>query len=216
MSWIVRIAIVGVAGVVALAAIASADRGASLSIDELRQFLLDEPHRESSPSVRDEFPQACSEELGLALETLAGGIPSAVSSRAAAALCQLRGIDEPLSSVHRRFHDSDREMTEPQWSLWLASSTEEWIRESGFAACLSELTIVRFEERIEVYEQIGAKSAADVMRRASAIRADVLAKEQPELPEGFRSLDDEFLECREEILTRSLLYALEHVHHFEP
>ena len=215
MSWIVRIAIVGVAGVVALAAIASADRGTSLSMDEVRQFLLDEQHRDSSPSVREEFPRARSEELGQALETLAGGIPSALSSRAAAALSQLRRIDEPLSAVHQLFHDSDREMTEPQWALWLASSTEEWIRESGFAACLSELTMVRFEERIEIYEAIGASRASDVMRRALAMREGLLAVERSGLNEDLRALDGEFLECREEIVTRSLLHALDHASHFE-
>ena len=216
MSWIMRIGSVGVAGVIALAAIASADRSSSLSLDKLRRILIEEEPVDPFSARLDPFSETHPEELGRALESLAAGTPSILSSRAAAALCGLRGIGDPFAVVRRQFHAADRQMTEPQWKLWVVDSTTKWVQELGFAACLSELTMVRFEERVAAYEEIGAQRAAEVMRRAFSQREIRIAEERPWLTEDFRSLDEEFMGCRQEVVTRSLQYALEHSSHFGP
>ena len=97
--------------------------------------------------VRSAFPSADSSEHVAALESVARGAITAASPCAAAAICQLVGLGDPLetaSSLHRR---SGSSLSEPQWLLWIAGYSYNWICSSGLNACYFSFPARQYADR---------------------------------------------------------------------
>lgn len=176
-------------------------------------------------SVRESCPDASDDEVRRALESVARGPYSSASSCAAAALCHLHGLDDPLDTAAYIFNESDEEPTEPQWFLWCAGYTYNWICNGGLSSCYYEFTARQYGDRIRVYDAIGATRAAEVMRAADRafgeagpppVVEDRSQHHSDEAAPRLEKLNPEFWKCGDEILTRALLYALEHPEHFKP
>lgn len=170
-------------------------------------------------AVRQACPEASNDELRAACDTVARGRPSRAAANAAAALCQLAGLGDPLNTANKLFNESDRQLTEPQWFAWIAGYSYNWICNSGLQACYFDFDDRQFADRIRVYEAMGASTAAQVMREADRAfgdsgpaptgegRVDAISDE---LNARLDALGSRFFACGDEIFTRAFLYALEH------
>lgn len=141
------------------------------------------------------------------------------SANAAAALCQLAGLGDPLNTANKLFNESDRELTEPQWFAWIAGYSYNWISHTGLQACYFDFDERQFADRIRVYEAMGASTAAQVLREADRAFGDSgpaptvegrVDARSDELHQRLDALGSRFAACGEEIFTRAFLYALEH------
>lgn len=175
-------------------------------------------------SLRAAQPDASEGEIGGALESVARGDFSAASSCAAAALCQHRGLGDPVERASELYND-DAELTDSQWVIWVASNSFGWILNSGLSACYYEFEARQYEDRIRGFEQIGATAAAEVMRRADAafgdggpppVAEDRSQYHSDEAGDRFEELAPEFWALSDEVSTRAYLYALEHPDDFTP
>ena len=176
-------------------------------------------------SVRSVFPQATADEIGAAAEEVARGAYSPASACAAATLCHLHGLGDPLDRAAELYNstESERELPEPVWFLWAAGSTYNLISNSGLSACYYEFEERQYADRIRAYEAIGAKTAAAVMAEADqAFGAggpppaveDRSAYYSEEAAPILEELAPRFWACDDEIFTRSFLYALDHAELF--
>ena len=175
--------------------------------------------------VRAAFPDAGNPELKTAFESVARGEISPASPCAAGALCHLVGLGDPLDTVFNLFNSSDSDLSEPQWFLWIAGYTYNWVCNSGLSSCYFEFPVRQYGDRIRVYEVIGAKGAAAMMKEADLAFGD---DGPPPVVEDRSSwfsddayarlgeLDSQFRVCGDEIFTRAYLYAMEHPSHFAP
>jgi hypothetical protein len=170
-------------------------------------------------AVRHACPEASNEDLSAACDTVARGRPTMASANAAAALCQLAGLGDPLNTANKLFNESDRPVTEPQWFAWIAGYSYNWIRHTGLQVCYFDFDERQFADRIRVYEAMGASTAAQVLREADRAFGDAgpaptvegrLAARSDELNERLDALWSRFFACGDEIFTRAFLYALEH------
>lgn len=170
-------------------------------------------------AVRHACPEASNDDLRAACDTVARGRPTMASANAAAALCQLAGLGDPLNTANKLFNESDRQLTEPQWFAWIAGYSYNWICNSGLQACYFDFDDRQFADRIRVYEAMGASSAAQVLREADRAFGDSGpaptgegrgAAISDELNERLDALLSRFSACGDEIFTRAFLYALEH------
>lgn len=141
------------------------------------------------------------------------------SANAAAALCRLAGLGDPLNTANKLYNESDRPVTEPQWFAWIAGYSYNWICNSGLRACYFDFDDRQFADRIRVYEAMGASTAAQVLREAdwafgaagpAPTGAGRAAAISDELYQRLDALDQRFFACGHEIFTRAFLYALEH------
>lgn len=173
--------------------------------------------------VRGACPDCADSDLAAALDLVARGRPTSASACAAAALCQLAGLGDPLDTAYRLFNASDRTLTEPQWFAWIAGNSYNWVCNAGLSACYFDFGDRQFADRVRVYEAIGAKAAAQVMREADqafgeAGPAPTLAGRQAaisdELDQRLKELSPRFWACDHEIFTCVFLYALEHAADF--
>jgi hypothetical protein len=174
--------------------------------------------------VRGACPDCPDEDLRAAFDSVARGRPTQASACAAAALCQLAGLGDPLDTASKLFNSSDRTLTEPQWFAWIAGYSYNWVCNAGLSACYFSFDDRQFSDRIRVYEVIGAKTAAQVMREADQAfgasgPASTLAGRQAaisdELYQRLKELSPRFWACDNEIFTCIFLYALEHPADFE-
>lgn len=170
-------------------------------------------------AVRKVCPGCSDEDLLAACEAVARGPRTAASCCAAAALCRLVGLGDPLDTVYQLIRESGRTLTEPQWFAWIAGYSYNWICNSGLSACYFGFDDRQFADRIRVYESIGAGTAAQVLREADAAfgpggPAPTLAGRQAaisdELDRRLEELNPRFWACDDEIFTCILLYTLEH------
>lgn len=170
-------------------------------------------------AVRGACPNCADEDLRAALDSVARGRPTKASACAAAALCQLAGLGDPLDTAYKLYNSSDRTLTEPQWFAWIAGYSYNWVCNSGLSACYFDFDERQFSDRVRVYESIGAKTAAQVMREAdqafgAAGPAPTLAGRQAaisdEIYQRLKELSPRFWACDNEIFTCVFLYALEH------
>ncbi len=170
-------------------------------------------------ALAEQFPAASDSERRSALERIARGPCSPASTRAAQALCRLAGLGEPHETAYRLYNKSEGAPTEPQWFLWNAGYSYNWICNSGLSACYFEFDDRHFADRIRVYEAIGAHAAAQVLREAdlafgpngpAASLEGRQAKISAALDATLDGLSRRFWKCGDEINTRSYLYALEH------
>jgi hypothetical protein len=170
-------------------------------------------------AVRHACPEASNDDLRAACDTVARGRPTMASANAAAALCQLAGLGDPLNTANKLFNESDRQLTEPQWFAWIAGYSYNWICNSGLRACYFDFDDRQFADRIRVYEAMGASTAAQVLREADRAFGDAgpaptgsgrAAAISDELYQRLDALGQRFFACGHEIFTRAFLYALEH------
>lgn len=170
-------------------------------------------------AVRGAFPECPDQDLLAALDAAARGPSTAASACAAAALCQLAGLGDPLHTAYNIFHEGDRPLTEPQWFAWIAGYSYNWICNSGLSACYFGFDDKQFADRTRVYEVIGAKVAAQVLRDADRVfgavgPAQTLAARQAaisdELWQRLKELSPRFWACGNEIFTCIFLFALDH------
>lgn len=163
------------------------------------------------------------DEIRAALDAVARGRASRASACAAAALCELEGLGDPLETASIIRNETDDELTQPQWFLWIAGYTYNWICNAGLAACYTDFDDEHYADRIRVYDAIGAVHAAQILREAdrtfgpqgppasSSARAQALTDT---LRQDLRDLSPRFVACDDEIFTRAFLYALEHPRDF--
>lgn len=153
------------------------------------------------------------------MEQVARGPKTRASANAAAALCQLAGLGDPLDTAYRLFHTPGRTLTEPQWFCWIAGYSCNWVCNAGLSACYFDFGDRQFADRIRVYDTIGATTAAQVLREADQALgttgpAPTLAGRQAaisdELEQRLRELSPRFWACDHEIFTCAFLFALEH------
>ena len=175
--------------------------------------------------VRSAFPDTGNPEIESAFESVARGPISPASPCAAGSLCNLVGLGDPLDTAFNLFNSSDSGLSEPQWFLWIAGYTYNWVCNSGLSSCYFEFPVRQYGDRIRVYEAIGAHGAAAVMREADLAFGD---DGPPPVVEDRSSwfsddayarigeLSSQFRECGDEIFTRAYLYAMEHPSHFTP
>jgi hypothetical protein len=170
-------------------------------------------------AVRGICPDCADNDLRTALNSVARGRPTRASACAAAALCQLAGLGDPLDTAYRLFNTSDHTLTEPQWFAWIAGYSYNWVCNAGLSACYFDFGDRQFADRIRVYEAIGAKTAAQVMREAdqafgAAGPAPTLVGRQTaisdELDQRLKELSPRLWACDNEIFACVYLYALEH------
>lgn len=170
-------------------------------------------------AVRGACPECPDQDLRAALDAVARGPLTAASACAAAALCQMAGLGDPLDTAYKLFHAGDRPLTEPQWFAWIAGYSYNWVSNSGLSACYFSFGDKQFADRIRVYDAIGAKVAAQVMRDAdlafgAAGPAQTLAGRQAASSDGLwkrlEELNPRFWACDNEIFTSVFLYALDH------
>ena len=99
-----------------------------------------------------------------------------------------------------------------------------WVSNSGLSACYFGFDDKQFADRSRVYEAIGAKVAAQVLRDAdqafgAAGPAQTLAGRQvavsEELWQRLEELSPRFWACDNEIFTCVFLYALDHPDDFK-
>lgn len=170
-------------------------------------------------AVRGACPDCPDHDLRAAFESVARGPLTAASACAAAALCQMAGLGDPLQVAYKRFNEGGRTLTEPQWFAWIAGYSYNWISNAGLGACYFEFDDKQFADRTRVYEAIGARTAAQVMRDAdqafgAAGPAPTLAGRQAAnsdaLDQRLEELSPRFWACDDEIFTCIYLFALEH------
>ena len=169
------------------------------------------------------FPSSSIEEQRDALNRVARGEPTPSSALAAEALCRIAGLGDPLETASLLFNESDDALTEPQWFLWIAGYSYNWVCNSGLTSCYFEFDERQYADRVRVYEAIGARRAAKAMRDAdrafgAAGPPVTLAGRQAMLTDDLRdqltAVNPRFWECGDEITTQSYLYALEHPEDF--
>jgi hypothetical protein len=170
-------------------------------------------------AVRGACPDCPDLDLQAALDSVARGPLTAASACAAAALCQMAGLGDPLDTAYNLFNKGGRTMTEPQWFAWIAGYSYNWVCNAGLGACYFDFDDKQFADRTRVYAAIGAEAAAQVMRDADqafgpAGPAPTLAGRQAaisdELHQRLKELSPKFWACDNEIFTCIFLYALEH------
>ncbi len=170
-------------------------------------------------AVRGACPGCPDQDLRVAFDAVARGPFTAASACAAAALCQMAGLGDPLNTAYKLFNEGDRPLTEPQWFAWIAGYSYNWVCNSGLSACYFSFDDKQFADRTRVYEAIGAKVAAQVLRDAdqafgAAGPAQTLAGRQAassdELWQRLKELSPRFWACDNEIFTCIFLYALDH------
>ena len=175
-------------------------------------------------AVRGACSNCPDEDLRAALETVARGPFTAASACAAAALCQLAGLGDPLVTASTLFHEPGRTLTEPQWFAWIAGYSYNWISNAGLAACYYDFDGTHFADRIRVYDTIGANTAAQVLREADRLFGPAGPAPTPkgrqtaisnEIYERLKALSPRFWACDHEIFTRVFLYALAHPADFQ-
>ena len=112
-----------------------------------------------------------------------------------------------------------RPLTEPQWFAWIAGYSYNWICNSGLPACYFEFGDQQYADRIRVYDTIGAKAAAAVLRDADQafgeagpppIAVERGAAWSAELHRRLEALGPRFSACKYEIFTCIFLYSLDH------
>ncbi len=169
-------------------------------------------------AVRGACPDCSAQDLRAAFESVARVPFTAASACAAAAFCQMAGLGDPLDTAFRFVHAGDSTLTQPQWFAWIAGYSYNWICNAGLGACYFEFEDKQFADRIRVYEAIGAKTAAQVMRDAdqafgAAGPAPTLAGRQAvssdALDQRLKELSPRLWACDDEIFTCIFLYALE-------
>ncbi|MEM7165818.1 MAG: DUF4375 domain-containing protein [Planctomycetota bacterium] len=174
-------------------------------------------------AIREQHPTASVDAKRQALDRVARGPYSAASSHAAAALCRLAGLGDPCATANQLYNESDQPLTEPQWFLWIAGYSYNWICNSGLSACYFEFDEKQFADRIRVYDAIGAHQAAAALRAADRLfgptgPAKSIAGRQAaitdSLYEQLGDLSPRMWECGDEIYTRVYLYALDHADDF--
>lgn len=170
-------------------------------------------------AVRATYPDCTDGELRDVLDAVARGRPSPASACAAAALCRLAGLGDPLATAFELFHAKGRPLTEPQWFAWIAGYSYNWICNGGLDACYFGFGDQQFADRLRVYEAIGAKTAVEILRAADAAfgaggPAATLSGRQAAISDALdqrlRELSPRFWACGDEIFTCVLLYALQH------
>lgn len=170
-------------------------------------------------AVRVACPDCTDSDLRAALGSVARGRPTPASSCAAAALCQLAGLGDPLDTAYKLFNAADRTLTEAQWFAWIAGYSYNWVCNAGLSACYFDFGDKQFADRLRVYEAMGARTAAQVLREAdqafgAAGPAPTLARRQAEISDDLykrlEELSPRFWACGDEIFTCAFLYALEH------
>ncbi|MFO1054379.1 MAG: DUF4375 domain-containing protein [Planctomycetota bacterium] len=170
-------------------------------------------------AVRKGCPNCRDQDLQAAFDSVARGRPTPASACAAAALCHMTGLGDPLDTVYKHFHESGRTLTEPQWYAWIAGYSYNWICNAGLDACYFAFGDRQFADRIRVYEAIGAETAAQVMREADQAfgptgPAPTMAERQAAISDAIerrlKDLSPRFWACDDEIFTCVFLYALEH------
>ena len=175
-------------------------------------------------AVRAAFPDCAHSDVLAALDSVARGRPTGASACAAAALCQLAGLGDPLDTAYELFNASERTLTEPQWFAWIAGYSYNWVCNSGLSACYFGFCDRQFADRVRVYEAIGAKTAAQVIREAdqafgAAGPAPTLAGRQAAisdvLDQRLEELGPRFWACDHEIFTCVYLFALDHPADFQ-
>jgi hypothetical protein len=175
-------------------------------------------------AVRRACPDCTDHDLRAALDSVARGCPTRASACAAAALCQLAGLGDPLDTAYKLRNETDRTLTEPQWFAWIAGYSYNWVCNAGLSACYFEFGDRQFADRVRVYETIGARTAAQVLREADRAfgtdgPAPTLAGRQAaisaELDQRLEELSPRFWACDNEVFTCVFLYALEHPAHFK-
>ena len=168
-------------------------------------------------SMLEACPDATPGEIDAALEAVARGEFSAASVCAAAALCVRAGIGDPVERASE-LYNSDANLTDPQWVVWVASSSFGWILNSGLSACYYEFEEAQYRDRIRAFEVIGAEQAAAVMREADAafgeagpppVEEDRSQYRSDEAAGRLQELGPKFWACDDEVSTRRYLYALE-------
>jgi hypothetical protein len=169
-------------------------------------------------AVRGACPKCSDQDLRAALDAVAHGPFTAASACAAAALCQMAGLGDPLDTAYKLFQEG-RPLTEPQWFAWIAGYSYNWIYNSGLPACYFEFDDQHYADRIRVYDTIGAKAAAAVLRDADQafgeagpppIAVERGAAWSAELDQRLEALTPRFCACKYEIFTCIFLYALDH------
>ena len=170
------------------------------------------------------FPEASVAEQRRALESLARGSYSSTSTLAGEALCRLAGLGNPCDTAYRLYNKSDAKLTDPQRFLWIAGYGYNWVCSGGLSVCYFAFDEAHFADRVRVYEVIGAKQAAQVMREADQAfgpngPAATLAGRQAQITDALDARLDKasrrFWACGEEIYTQAYLYALEHPGDFQ-
>ncbi len=165
------------------------------------------------------------EQIVEAVECIARGAACPESVVAAAALCELRGLEhDPLDVAMELWEKPGHRLTEPQWFVWIAGYSYNWICNGGLSACYASFEAEQFEDWLRVYRTIGAEKTASVMQRADAAFGDDgppsdhaarVAAMDDSVDAALQDLGPEFFACGDEIFTRAFLYALEHRSHFE-
>jgi len=174
-------------------------------------------------AIRTTYAFCSDDEIREALGSVARGASSLASHAAAAALCELEGIGDPLATASRLYNESESQMTEPQWFVWIAGYSYNWICNGGLSSCYGDFGDRQFADRIRVYEAIGAIHAASVFHEADRafgqagppLRADQRAAAWTDEIRGkLAALNPRFWACGDEIFTRVFLYSLEHADDF--
>ncbi|MFO0475955.1 MAG: hypothetical protein ACK52K_12480 [Alphaproteobacteria bacterium] len=170
-------------------------------------------------AVRGACPKCSDQDLRAVLDAVAHGSFSAASACAAAALCQMAGLGDPLDTAFKLFQGGGRPMTEPHWFAWIAGYSYNWICNSGLPACYFEFGDQQYADRIRVYDTIGAKAAAAVLRDADQafgeagpppIAVERGAAWSAELHRRLEALGPRFSACKYEIFTCIFLYSQDH------
>ena len=198
-----------------------------MSAGELEHFLRSREELSDGArlleSIRAEFPAATTDEVASALATVARGEPCAAGPAAAAALCELAGLGDPLATADAIYNKSGEDPTEPQWFLWIAGYSYNWICNAGLSAVYFDFGDRQFADRIRVYEAIGAAEAVAVLRDADAAFGPdgppaTLEERQALLSDSLSArlaeLGPRFWGLEHEIFTRAYLYALAHPRDF--
>jgi hypothetical protein len=169
-------------------------------------------------AVRGACPKCSDQDLRAALDAVAHGPFTAASACAAAALCQMAGLGDPLDTAYKLFQEG-RPLTEPQWFAWIAGYSYNWISNSGLRPCYFSFDAQQYADRIRVYDTIGAKAAAAVLRDADQAFGEAgppptvlerIAARSDELIHRLEELQPRFWACEYEIFTCIFLYALDH------
>jgi hypothetical protein len=175
-------------------------------------------------ALRRAHQDCTDDDVRVALGSVARDGPSATSAHAAAALCELAGIGDPLDTAMHLYNKSAAQLTEPQWFAWIAGYSYNWICNAGLRSCYSDFGDEQFADRIRVYDAIGATTAASVMREADrawgvdgppANACDRAAAWTDAIRSRLEALSPRFWACGDEIFTRVLLYTLENAEDFK-
>ena len=170
-------------------------------------------------AVRGACPKCSDQDLRAALDAVAHGPFTTASACAAAALCQMAGLGNPPDTAYKLAREG-RPLTEPQWFALIAGYSYNWIINSGLTACYFHFDDPQYADRIRVYDTIGAKAAAAVLRDADQAFGEagppptVAERVDAGSDELLRRFDEElyprFKACGKEIFTCIFLYALDH------